>query len=101
MRAIQLEGARFDLVFADPPYADVKSGAVATVGDYVALLAPGATLVLEHAQRDDPPGLPGLALVRTRAYGDTALSFYGADAPSEPNEANEPNETAPGGTRPL
>jgi 16S rRNA (guanine966-N2)-methyltransferase len=95
VRALLLEGARFDLVFADPPYADVKSGAVATAGDYVALLAPGATLVLEHAQRDAPPSLPGLAFVRTRTYGDTSLSFYVADAPSEPDESPG------GGTRPL
>lgn len=76
-RTLRLETARFDLVFADPPYADVKSGAAAAaLGEHVALLAPGAGLVLEHAQRDAPPILAGLELQRTRSYGDTALSFY-------------------------
>lgn len=94
-RALQLEGARFNLVFADPPYADVKSGAaVAAVGQYVALLAPGATLVFEHAQRDAAPILLGLDLVRTRNYGDTALSFYAAPA-------SAPDTPTSGGARPL
>ena len=89
-RALQLEGARFDLVFADPPYADVKSGAaVGAVGEHVALLAPGATLVFEHAQRDGPPALPGLDLVRSRNYGDTALSFYVASAADGADGAEE------------
>lgn len=69
----------FDLVFADPPYALVTNGvaprALAELLDGESL-APGASLVLEHAKADAAPPLPGLRLDDTRRYGDTSLSFY-------------------------
>jgi 16S rRNA (guanine966-N2)-methyltransferase len=68
---------RFDLVFADPPYADVKSGdAVRAIRPFVASLASGGLLVLEHAHRDPSPEIDGVTLERARTYGDTALAFY-------------------------
>lgn len=69
----------FDLVLADPPWADVDSGEVATALASLAAagaLAPGATLVLEHASRSPAPEIVGLAREDTRRYGDTALTFY-------------------------
>jgi len=60
----------FDLVVADPPYGE-------PLAPWLERLRPLARswFVLEHAARDEPPGLaePG---VRTRRYGDTALTFY-------------------------
>ena len=76
--ARNLEGDRFDLVFADPPYADVKSGAAlrALESLVVPRLEAGALLVLEHASRDPSPAIAGLQKDEERTYGDTTLSFY-------------------------
>lgn len=72
----KLEGP-FDLVFVDPPYADVSSGVVSRIGpDLVPLLREGAVVVVEHAAADEPPSLAGLHPTEQRRYGDTALCFY-------------------------
>jgi 16S rRNA (guanine966-N2)-methyltransferase len=68
----------YDLVLADPPYADAHD-ALAFVAELAApgsrIIAPGATIVLEHAARDRIEH-PELTLESTRRYGDSALSFY-------------------------
>jgi 16S rRNA (guanine966-N2)-methyltransferase len=81
--AVLVPHAPFDVVFADPPYAFVRTGAAGTaLGAIVASgsLAPGGTLVLEHDGADPPPNIAGASAVSTRRYGDTALSFYEAEA---------------------
>ncbi len=41
------------------------------------IMAEGGLTVLEHSSRDEPPPTPpGLALERTKKYGETALAFY-------------------------
>ena len=81
-RAVRsLTGARADLVFADAPYALVRSGEVGRVLGELAgadAFAPGARVVVEHAAADAPPVLAdgGLSLDATRRYGDTSVSFY-------------------------
>lgn len=73
---------RFDLVFMDPPYAEIRGGAFAkalakAVGKgFSSALKPLARLVLEHASSGASPAVPGLDLEGTRTYGDTSLSFY-------------------------
>lgn len=68
-----LEGERFDIALADPPYAS---------GDAVRLLeafrdrAFANELWLEHPWREELPLPDG---VRTRRYGDTALSTLTAE----------------------
>ncbi len=86
----------FDLVFADPPYADLENGrVVATLERLLAhrpgrapegkqVLAPAGRLILEHAARDDGPQLRAVTCVATRRYGDTALSWYDASGPEQP-----------------
>jgi 16S rRNA (guanine966-N2)-methyltransferase len=67
----------FDLVFADPPYADVGSGVVArSLARFVGALSPDAVVVVEHASADAPPAVAGLALHDSRRYGDTTLTLY-------------------------
>lgn len=69
-------GARFDIVFADPPYSWVPdAGFIAGCG---ALLRAGGTLTVEHSSRVVLPVEAG-DLVRTdsRRYGESALTFYG------------------------
>jgi 16S rRNA (guanine966-N2)-methyltransferase len=73
---------RFDLVFMDPPYAEVRDGVFAkglakAIGKGLpSSLQPRARLVLEHASSETPPAVPGLQVEGTRTYGDTSLSFY-------------------------
>ncbi len=79
--ATQLVGNAFDLIFADPPYADVPSGALArALAPWLSAEPPffssGAILVLEHASRDTAPALAPFVLAGSRRYGDSTLSTY-------------------------
>jgi 16S rRNA (guanine966-N2)-methyltransferase len=84
--ALRAQGERFGLVFADPPYAEVKSGAAGRVleGLVVSLLDEEALLVLEHASRDPSPEMAGLEKEEVRTYGDTTLAFYRLAAAATP-----------------
>lgn len=63
----------FDLVFADPPYANAATlPELARALVRAGALAPDATLVLEHPKATP---LSGLAPFATYEYGDTAVSF--------------------------
>lgn len=70
------QGARFDVVFADPPYA---LRALAKIAEACApLLAEGGRLVVEHDRREDAPAeVAGLSLAQDRRYGDTCLAIFG------------------------
>jgi 16S rRNA (guanine966-N2)-methyltransferase len=72
-------GELIDLVFADPPYRDVASGALTQALSLVArqFAANMPTLwVVEHASKDAAPAVHELTCSDTRRYGDTAISFY-------------------------
>ncbi len=80
----------FDVVFADPPYADVEAleRTMALLGgpSGSGILAPGAIIVAKHFWRHPPATRIGLlASVRGRRFGETALTYYehgeGAEAP--------------------
>ena len=68
-------GERFDLVFADPPYADDLPPGL--LEGAAALLAPGGLFVL---QRDSPGSTPveppGVALIERRHYGRNVFYFF-------------------------
>lgn len=67
----------YDLVFADPPYADVRDGRTTSALELLAdILSAARELILEHASSDSAPTIAGCTHVDTRTYGDTALSFY-------------------------
>jgi 16S rRNA (guanine(966)-N(2))-methyltransferase RsmD len=69
----------FEWIFLDPPYAgDEAALALAALGGALAkLVAPGATVVVEHDRRHAPADLHGaLAREDRRRYGDTEVSFY-------------------------
>ena len=70
------DGRRFDLIFADPPYArGPDSGFLERCGR---LLAPGGKIAFEHSSRVASPAEAGdLVRIETRRYGAAALSFYG------------------------
>jgi 16S rRNA (guanine966-N2)-methyltransferase len=82
-------GAPYDVVFADPPY-HLENAAVEEV---LALLvrhewlADGSMVVLERASRTPVPAWPdGLALLRSKAYGETVLWYVRADSSGEITE---------------
>jgi 16S rRNA (guanine966-N2)-methyltransferase len=70
----------FDVVFADPPYADNPFAALAEGLESNNLLSPGGTVLLEHFRKTVLPDvLGGLRLVTRRHYGDAAVSVYRLD----------------------
>jgi 16S rRNA (guanine966-N2)-methyltransferase len=87
-QAISTLPGSYDLILADPPYAESRAvdtlttlGASAQVGEH-------AVLVWEHHGDFHPPPLCGrLQLVRTRRHGIAALSLYAVpDMQTEPQE---------------
>ena len=84
------EGARFDIVFLDPPYdQDLVVPTLQRLGAS-ALVAPGGVVVAQHLTKAPPPADVGvLTAFRTRRFGETTLTFFrtgGYDSPT----ANEP-----------
>ncbi|MCL5885190.1 MAG: 16S rRNA (guanine(966)-N(2))-methyltransferase RsmD [Deltaproteobacteria bacterium] len=74
IRRLRAAGARFGLVFLDPPYG--KGIAVAAAADVAraGLAAPGATVVVEDAARAAAGNFPaGWAVALERRYGDTRV----------------------------
>lgn len=75
------EGERFELVFADPPYA---ARAVADLLDLLGrhpVVAPGGLVVIEHDRREEAPAAgAGFTQEDARRFGDTAVTFYRAPA---------------------
>jgi 16S rRNA (guanine966-N2)-methyltransferase len=69
------EGARFDLLFADPPYEIEVDARLAASLSTVA--RPGACLVVEHRRRGGRPGTGGgWRLSDERSYGDSQIAIY-------------------------
>ncbi len=66
----------YDLVFADPPYAQppptAAFDALATSGR----IDDGSHIVYEHSARATAPTFARLILRRTERYGETAFAFY-------------------------
>jgi 16S rRNA (guanine966-N2)-methyltransferase len=73
-------GQPFDVILADPPYR-LPDADLAVVLDRLTAggwLAADGVLVLERAARDGEPTLPaGLAMIRSRRYGDTVTHWIG------------------------
>ena len=65
--------AKFDLIFADPPYNQLQ---FSTVRRLFGLLKPGATMVLSHPGNSEVPSETGIVVVDNRSYGTANLTFY-------------------------
>jgi 16S rRNA (guanine966-N2)-methyltransferase len=78
LRRLAGEGLCFDLVLADPPYEDRELAAPLALLVSGALLAPGATVVVERSRRHPVPEVKGLVRHDSRRYGDTELEWFGA-----------------------
>ena len=76
----------FDLVFADPPYAALSDAAreLEALVLVPAAISPDARIIMEHAARDEAPTVGGIVPLRTRRYGDTAVTSYLVAPGSEP-----------------
>lgn len=71
------EGAQFDLVFVDPPYAAALGPRCLQALADENLLAPGGLVVVEHeALEDMPEHVENLSRTRSARYGRTALTFF-------------------------
>jgi 16S rRNA (guanine966-N2)-methyltransferase len=79
------DGHRYDVVFADPPYA-LADAAVSQVLSLLAgqgWLAPGALVIVERATRSGPVNWPGgFVPDRARRYGE-ATFWYGLASASD------------------
>lgn len=76
LRALGREGARFDLVLLDPPYAAGEAeGALAALLE-AGVLAPEGRVVLECDRRHPPGDVPGLAPAGERRYGETLVRRF-------------------------
>jgi 16S rRNA (guanine966-N2)-methyltransferase len=74
-RAARAVEGRYDLVFADPPYAEpYPSKTFATLRERHSIDA-ATTVVYEHSSRDAAPADPAMPLERTERYGEVALAF--------------------------
>jgi 16S rRNA (guanine(966)-N(2))-methyltransferase RsmD len=73
----------FDIVLADPPYAETVDMIHLLALAPAETFAPRALLILEHANKMViPPTMSVFHLVRRYEYGDTALSLF--QRPEEP-----------------
>src|SRR5712691_4129321 len=78
-QAVSTLAGSYDLILADPPYADQSAGGVLGLLAASPLVTERSVLVWEHRVDLRPPGLLGrLRLLRTRRHGGTALSLYSA-----------------------
>lgn len=68
---------KFDLIFADPPYAGNLARETIQLVDQYDLLAPGGWLTVEQSRWDDVSPLSGRYLLKSqKTQGETQLSFY-------------------------
>ncbi len=75
VRRLAKEGACFDLVFVDPPYATDQYARVLPELVLGNLLAPNATVVVESAKRHSLAPVAGLVTESERTYGDTTVRW--------------------------
>ncbi|HLY64337.1 MAG TPA: 16S rRNA (guanine(966)-N(2))-methyltransferase RsmD, partial [Chloroflexota bacterium] len=74
-KALPLLPGQYDLILADPPYAE--STLAALLASLEKLAADRGIVVLEHASRVTAPDNAGqLQLWKRRRHGDTTLSIY-------------------------
>ncbi|MHB8840221.1 MAG: 16S rRNA (guanine(966)-N(2))-methyltransferase RsmD [Candidatus Aquicultor sp.] len=77
VKRLTKDGAKFDLIFLDPPYrisVSFLDAILIALGHHV--LQSDGLLVLEHSAKLEPRAVEGLGVESTRVYGDTAITFY-------------------------
>lgn len=85
------EKTAFDLVFIDPPYAEVPAEDVVRVVVERGLLAVGGFVIVEHAaEKDMPERIENLVKIRSARYGGTVLTFFADDDGTEQGQGGDP-----------
>jgi 16S rRNA (guanine966-N2)-methyltransferase len=76
LRKLGGSGRSFDLVFADPPYAE--SALAETIARLVnaGLVRSGGWILAEHSARDAIGEIPGLVLELERRQGDSSVTLF-------------------------
>jgi 16S rRNA (guanine966-N2)-methyltransferase len=74
-RAARMVAGRYDLVFADPPYAQPYPAATFATLRERGAVDERSLVVYEHSSRDAAPADPAFAVQREAAYGEVALAF--------------------------
>lgn len=70
-------GCKFDIIFADPPYASDEIKSVMNFIDEKALIKENGSLIIEHSSKIDLPHImTSFILTKKYKYGDTRLSLY-------------------------
>jgi 16S rRNA (guanine966-N2)-methyltransferase len=74
-RGARAVDGRYDIVFADPPYAQPFPAEPFAVLRERGAIDADSVLVYEHSARSAPPADPAFRRERTERYGEVALSF--------------------------
>jgi len=93
VRGLAASGAKFDVVFLDPPYRDraVLERTLAEVARPDGILAPDAIVVAEHDARAPSPQAVGvLSKQRSRRFSEAVLTFFSAAAATQPTSKGAP-----------
>jgi len=79
-RAARVVAGRFDLVFADPPYAQPFPATTFATLRARGAIDEGSLIVYEHSARQRAPQDPAFRVERTAVYGEVALAFLRPEA---------------------
>lgn len=96
IRGLGLAGAKFDIVFMDPPYRDRKAleQTLAEVAQPGGILAPDGVVIAEHDAHREPLAPVGmLGVERSRRFGDAVLTFF---RPTQAEEHDNAESSVPG-----
>jgi 16S rRNA (guanine966-N2)-methyltransferase len=74
-RAARVLDGRYDLVFADPPYATPYPAAAFRTLSARRAIDASTTVVYEHSAHEPGPADPAMQVERTERYGEVALTF--------------------------
>jgi 16S rRNA (guanine(966)-N(2))-methyltransferase RsmD len=70
-------GIKFDIIFADPPYAsDEIDRVLPAVGQFNILKEDGCVLVEHSSKKHLPACLQNIKLIKNYKYGDTMITLY-------------------------
>lgn len=71
------DGERFEIIFIDPPYEGNMLEESFSALEKQCVTTDESIVVVEHFAKTAPPeSISGIPLDRTRAYGQTSLSYY-------------------------
>jgi 16S rRNA (guanine966-N2)-methyltransferase len=79
-RAARMTEGRYDIVFADPPYAQPYPRSTFDALRARGAIDAGSLVVYEHSSRTGPPEDPAFRCERSARYGEVALAFLRAEA---------------------